>query len=65
MTDLGFPPCMMPPKGWVCTREPGHEGPCAAHPVGNEIAAEQIHRLKQCLRDANDAYVRALRRTAP
>jgi len=22
--------CSLPPKGWRCTREPGHEGPCAA-----------------------------------
>jgi hypothetical protein len=22
--------CPMPPTGWSCTREPGHEGPCAA-----------------------------------
>lgn len=24
--------CQVPPKGWRCTREPGHEGPCAALP---------------------------------
>jgi len=22
--------CELPPAGWVCTREPGHDGPCAA-----------------------------------
>jgi hypothetical protein len=22
--------CTLPPEGWYCTREPGHEGPCAA-----------------------------------
>jgi hypothetical protein len=22
--------CARPPTGWECTREPGHEGPCAA-----------------------------------
>lgn len=26
--------CEMPPKGWLCTREKGHDGPCAAYPVG-------------------------------
>lgn len=26
------PPCTVPPKGWRCTRRPGHEGPCAAVP---------------------------------
>jgi len=24
--------CRQPPAGWECTREPGHEGPCAAVP---------------------------------
>lgn len=23
--------CDRPPPGWHCTREPGHDGPCAAH----------------------------------
>lgn len=22
--------CKVPPAGWICTREPGHAGPCAA-----------------------------------
>lgn len=26
--------CDRPPAGWRCTREPGHEGPCAAMPTG-------------------------------
>lgn len=25
--------CTVPPAGWSCSREPGHEGPCAASPV--------------------------------
>ena len=25
--------CARPPTGWECTREPGHDGPCAAIPV--------------------------------
>lgn len=25
--------CKVPPKGWKCSREPGHEGPCAATPT--------------------------------
>ena len=25
--------CTLPPTGWYCTRTPGHEGPCAAHPA--------------------------------
>lgn len=24
--------CNLPPEGWHCTRERGHEGPCAARP---------------------------------
>lgn len=25
--------CTRPPRGWFCTREKDHDGPCAAHPV--------------------------------
>jgi hypothetical protein len=25
--------CNLPPPGWYCTREAGHEGPCAAMPM--------------------------------
>jgi hypothetical protein len=25
--------CNVPPPGWSCSREPGHEGPCAARPT--------------------------------
>lgn len=28
--------CLLPPEGWACTREPGHDGPCAAIPVGRK-----------------------------
>jgi hypothetical protein len=28
-TDKG---CPLPPNDWWCSREPGHEGPCAAYP---------------------------------
>jgi hypothetical protein len=24
--------CKVPPPGWWCSRDPGHEGPCAARP---------------------------------
>jgi hypothetical protein len=24
--------CTRPPEGWTCSREPGHDGPCAAYP---------------------------------
>lgn len=29
---MSFLKCTNPPPGWVCTREDGHDGPCAAHP---------------------------------
>lgn len=61
---LGFPPCMVPPRGWVCTREPGHDGPCAAHPVDSDVAAEQIESLKACLTLANKEYVKVIRKNA-
>jgi hypothetical protein len=25
--------CHRPPPGWWCSRDPGHEGPCAARPL--------------------------------
>lgn len=25
--------CEVPPPGWWCSREPGHDGPCAARPI--------------------------------
>lgn len=25
--------CRVPPPGWSCSRQAGHEGPCAARPV--------------------------------
>lgn len=25
--------CALPPKGWFCSRVPGHDGPCAALPT--------------------------------
>lgn len=27
--------CKIPPKGWWCSRGAGHEGPCAARPIGD------------------------------
>jgi hypothetical protein len=35
-SEKGWPAvtaCRIPPHGWFCTREPGHEGPCAAIPI--------------------------------
>jgi hypothetical protein len=30
--------CDLPPKGWYCTRDKGHEGPCAAHSTEQQPA---------------------------
>jgi len=27
-------PCKIPPRGWECSRNVGHPGPCVARPVG-------------------------------
>ena len=32
--------CELPPAGWLCTREPGHVGPCAAIPATGHAATE-------------------------
>lgn len=29
--------CNKPPKGWQCSRQPGHKGPCAAHQDSESI----------------------------
>jgi hypothetical protein len=33
--------CDVPPVGWYCTRAPGHDGPCAAHPAGPVPAGDE------------------------
>lgn len=42
--------CTVPPAGWYCTRAPGHDGPCAAHPSANvaqvgELSDAQMQNL--------------------
>ncbi|UUZ75507.1 hypothetical protein LP414_27715 [Polaromonas sp. P1(28)-13] len=32
--------CGVVKPGWFCSREKGHEGPCAAWPVSHETAAQ-------------------------
>jgi hypothetical protein len=32
------PRCDRAPPGWQCSRDRGHEGPCAAHPLATEAA---------------------------
>lgn len=31
--EVEAPVCPVPPYGWLCTRTPGHGGPCAAWPM--------------------------------
>lgn len=39
--------CTVPPEGWSCSREPGHEGPCAASPVGeDDLVADLALQMK-------------------
>ena len=45
--------CHIPPKGWVCSREQGHEGPCAAdeaEPTASQLADDFADRMIQNLR---------------
>jgi hypothetical protein len=44
--------CTKPPQGWLCNRQGGHDGPCAARPYkwqllikGNEISAIREENL--------------------
>ena len=40
--DLG---CQLPPPGWWCSREPGHDGPCAAREVKPDVRYDQFGRI--------------------
>lgn len=43
-------PCDLAPSGWVCTREYGHEGPCAAWPLYPDLpVAEEGGRLRRAI----------------
>lgn len=41
--------CALPPKGWSCTRTPGHDGPCAAVPNDNSLEDEIAEALTDSL----------------
>lgn len=36
--------CERPPAGWYCTREKGHEGPCATLPEGHVLSSKEADR---------------------
>ena len=48
---MGSDLCEKPPKGWRCTRDAGHDGPCAAVSVDPWAA----------LREADQAYAEGVR----
>lgn len=41
--------CTVPPAGWVCTRDAGHEGPCAAVPSVDPGRIIALHCALTCL----------------
>jgi hypothetical protein len=41
MSEPPWQGCEVPPDGWWCSREPGHEGPCAAR-AGRRTRTELI-----------------------
>lgn len=47
--------CLKPPRDWLCTREAGHCGPCAAVPL-DELDAERAISLEllEAVKDALD-----------
>ena len=52
--------CRLPPAGWHCTRTPGHDGPCAAHPAQQaEAPADDPYALEDDdeVRFPNDTQV--------
>lgn len=43
--------CAVPPDGWRCSRERGHEGPCAATPKAPATDAGEVERLGAIIKD--------------
>jgi len=41
--------CDVPPQGWICTRQAGHDGPCAAieDNNGHELVSRAMSRLAE------------------
>lgn len=40
-------PCNRPPAGWWCSREAGHEGPCAARPGSRPEAVNTPEQARE------------------
>jgi hypothetical protein len=65
MTDIER--CDVPPEGWWCSREKGHDGPCAARevePMSWEDLATRLQVEKIALHDQLRGVVEALRKLA-
>lgn len=59
--------CAIPPEGWWCSREAGHEGPCAARPTQQHDEPSPVAWLyeseagdKELILDCNGEYARRL-----
>lgn len=52
--------CDLPPEGWWCSRGRGHDGPCAARPVADEVEhVEALWRSAEAqARESDEAVVR-------
>jgi hypothetical protein len=50
--------CILPPDGWACTRRPGHEGPCAAVPMGQPAVVDSalLDHLETLLAKSEGQY---------
>lgn len=49
-------PCDKAPAGWRCSRELGHEGPCAAHPAVSKADDESVGQGLPTQEEFNAAY---------
>lgn len=50
--------CALPPTGWVCTREPGHDGPCAAVPSEDkQSGAARNAALQEAIQAVRDQAI--------
>lgn len=52
--------CDKPPEGWECTREAGHEGPCAAVEIEEELHSFTTGELYQLAGEIGGAATRPL-----
>lgn len=48
--------CEVPPEGWWCSREPGHEGPCAARAVGEPAPSSIEPTIRVRFQDREWSY---------